>query len=180
MMTRRIVYLVLFLIALPAAAASVSAQQPQIPTLQVCNKTGVSGKALVKITSRADGIHSGGFLVEIDLKCENTGYPAGVLQISNLSMSDSIIQNTIVMSTFEQLTSTGKHTPTAFVNGRCKAANISGCRYWMMLADNKPSGASGGTPDIISFLVLDGTGKRVAYGTGPVVDGDIDVVDTPN
>jgi hypothetical protein len=48
-----------------------------------------------------------------------------------------------------------------------------------MLIDNKkPSGS--GTPDIISFLVFDKTGKRMAYGTGPVVEGDIDIASTPN
>jgi hypothetical protein len=37
-----------------------------------------------------------------------------------------------------------------------------------------------GTPDIVSFLIFDGAGKRMAYGTGPVVDGDLEVTDTSN
>ena len=54
---------------------------------------------------------------------------------------------------------------------------MRGCRFWLMLADNKQANAQG-TPDVVGFLIFDGTGKRVAYGTGPVVDGDIEVVAT--
>jgi hypothetical protein len=36
------------------------------------------------------------------------------------------------------------------------------------------------TADVVSFLVFDGTGKRIAYGTGPLVDGDIKVAPTGN
>ena len=79
--------------------------------------------------------------------------------------------------------------PTAFANGRCTAQSltggpqVSGCRYWIMFADNsKPQTTLPAplpqTPDIISFLVFDKTGKRVAYGTGPVVKGNIDVSPT--
>ena len=89
-------------------------------------------------------------------------------------MSDSSAGATITATTFEQVTSIGKHTPTAFINGRCKAAEINGCRFWLMIADNKGLDREG-TPDIVSFLVVDGTGRRVAYGTGPVLKGDIKV-----
>ena len=79
---------------------------------------------------------------------------------------------------FEQLISTGKHSPTAYLTGRCKTERFRGCRFWMMLADNKTED-EGGTPDVIGFLVFDGNGKRVAYGTGPVVQEDIEVAATP-
>ena len=49
-----------------------------------------------------------------------------------------------------------------------------------MIADNKRKDEEEGTPDIIGFLVVDKDGRRVAYGTGPVAAGDIDVADTPN
>jgi len=156
------------------------AQQPQIPTLQVCNKTGAQGLATVKIASRADVNHNGSFKVRLEVKCDPAdGYPSGALSFAGISMSDSIAQGTINATTFEQMTSTGKHTPTFFVNGRCTADGVRGCRYWLMIADNsKP--ASKGTPDVVSFLVFDGTGKRVAYGTGPVAEGDLVVAPTSN
>ena len=155
------------------------AQQPQIPSLQVCNPTRVEGRAVVQIVSRSDASHAGAFKIGIDIKCDPTGlpYPAGSIQIS-VDMSDSIVQGTIMSETIEQLTSTGKHSPTAYLSGRCRASHVSGCRYWLMLADN--SRELDGTPDVVGFLVFDGAGVRVAYGTGPVVDGDIEVAPTSN
>jgi hypothetical protein len=161
-------------------SASAQGTQPQIPTLQVCNNTKAFGRGIVKIDSRADSTHSGKFTIFIDLKCDaQNQYPVGTMRITSLSMSDSSVQGTITSTDFEQVTTTGKHTPTLFVNGRCTTGNIKGCRYWLMIADNKGSGATG-TFDVVSFLVFDGTGKRIAYGTGPVLDADLDVQDTPN
>lgn len=164
-----------------ASGILVHAQQPQIPTLQVCNQTVARGRGVVKIESRADSLHSGVFSVEIDLKCDpnGDGYPAGTLKISDISMSDSSVQGTVLATAFEQVTTTGKHTPTLYLNGRCKAEKVNGCRFWMLIADNKRNDAQG-TPDIISFLVFDGAGKRVAYGTGPVIRGDVTVQPTGN
>lgn len=161
--------------------SALQAQQPQIPTLQVCNKTVASGSALVKIAKRQDGLHTGSFKISLDLSCDpaGTGYPTGSVQITGLSMSDSIVQGAITSTSLEQVTTTGKHTPTLYLNGRCKAASAPGCRFWLLVADNKPAGGSG-TPDIVSFLVFDATGKRVAYGTGPVADGDLQVTATSN
>lgn len=161
-----------------------AAQQVQIPTLQVCNQTKMTAQAWVHIDSRADAVHSGTFLLRGDLFCDAASYPTGALGVFGLSMSDSTVQGDIVFTTFEQVTATGKHTPTAWVNGRCKAqsasgAAIVGCRYWLMVADNVPA-PGGRTQDIVSIFVVDGTGKRIAYGTGPVVDGDVSVAPTSN
>jgi hypothetical protein len=93
-------------------------------------------------------------------------------------MSDSIVQGEWESTSIEQLTSTGRATPTLYVNGRCKAERAPGCRFWLMVADNRRGRQ--GTPDIVGFLVLDGKGQRVAYATGPVVDGDIEVAPTVN
>ena len=182
----------IFLITV-SCAPFLTAQQPQIQPLQVCNLTGnmvvVSNpNAKVVILSRKDATHTGSFIVTVKVTCDANGYPGGALSITNLSMTDSTIQGTITATTFEQLTSTGKDTPTAFLSGRCTAQSVtggqpvSGCRYWIMFADNATPGgttpAPQTTPDIISFLVFDKTGKRVAYGTGPVVTGDVDVTAT--
>ena len=154
------------------------AQQPQIPTLQACNPTKVAGKASVFIQARKDAVRAGAFTVAIELSCDpaGNGYPAGSLEM-RVDMSDSTVVGALVATTFEQATTTGKHTPTTYLNGRCKAERIRGCRYWMMLADNKRAGAEG-TPDVVGFLVFDATGKRVAYGTGPVAKGDISIAAT--
>lgn len=168
---------VLALVCLSGVFYSAIAQQPQIPTLQVCNQTKVVGKATVAIARRSDATHTGSFTVSIELSCAPSGYPAGTLTIGSISMSDSVVQNAVSAATFEQVTSTGKQTPAAYLNGRCKADNIRGCRFWMTLADNKTAEEKG-TPDVIGFLILDGAGNRVAYGTGPVVKGDIAVTPT--
>lgn len=167
-------------ICLSTAVTSVHALQPQIPTLQVCNLTKVQGKAAVQILSRQDAAHSGVFTVAIELTCDpvSLAYPNGAMQIS-INMSDSIVQGLVTAISFEQVTSTGKHSPTAYLNGRCKAEIAPGCRFWMTLADNKPANQRG-TPDVIGFLILDGTGTRVAYGTGPVIEGDIAIAPTSN
>lgn len=171
-------------ICLPSAFTSVYAQQPQIPTLQVCNLTKVNGRAAVKIDSRSDATHLGVFKVAIEVKCDPEGlpYPDGVLVIG-VDMSDSVVQGSVFAQTIEQVTSTGEESPTVYLNGRCTAEAvrgvIPGCRFWLMIADNR-SGNGRVTPDVIGFLILNGVGQRVAYGTGPVVEGDITVASTSN
>jgi len=123
------------------ASPSVHAQQPQIPTLQVCNPTKVTGVATVVILSREDGPHSGKFRIEIQLTCDpdGDGYPSGSFRL-DVSMSDSIIDGTIISTSMEQVTTTGRATPTAYLNGRCKAAMVRGygwrtapVRSWMAI-----------------------------------------------
>ena len=153
------------------AASPAPAQQAQIPTLQVCNKSATQGKGVVKLTRRVDAQHQGVFAIDIDVRCAPPGYPAGGFALK-IDMSDSLVQGVVKSITVDQATSVGKHTPTAYLNGRCEAAGVQGCRYWLTLADNGKL-SSKDTPDIVGFLILDGSGNRVAYGTGPLADGDI-------
>jgi len=138
----------------------------------------------VKIVSREDVGHTGSFTVQVNLQCNSGGYPSGGLTISGLSMNDSAVEGTVVATTFEQLTTTGSRTPTAYLSGRCSVDGpgpaIQGCRYWIMFANNSGQviGIAPGTPDVISFLIFNGFGQRVAYGTGPVVRGHINVAPT--
>lgn len=178
--------LVLFIVTTFHSRPS-AAQSVQIPTLQVCSQTKISANAFVRIESRIDAAHSGMFVLRGDLSCDPKGspYPTGSLGISGLSMSDSTVQGDIVFTTYEQVTTTGKHSPMAWVNGRCKTQNaagvvIEGCHYWLMMANNNNQFQNGKTPDIVSILVFDATGKRVAYGTGPTVDGDVTIAGTSN
>ena len=177
-----------FVAALAAVSIPVMAQQVQIPTLQVCNLTGgmaVSGSGSVSIPTRADASHTGTFSVEVKLSCNSSGYPIGSLSLTGISMTDSAIQGAINATTFEQLTSTGAATPTAYLNGRCSAQSASGaeptpCHYWIMFAHNNTEPSAKDVPDIVSFLVLDKAGHRLAYGTGPLNQGTIVVSPTGN
>src|SRR5260221_934015 len=176
----------MFTLLLVGAAVPLHAQlqQPQIPTLQVCNDTLATGKAAIVIQSRADAQHQGSFEVVVELRCDQkSGYPTGSVQINNINMSDSIVSGNLVSTAIEQVTSTGKSTPTLYVNGRCKAEGAPGCRFWLMVASNRDreaAAANKGTPDVVSFLVFNGAVGRFAYGTCPVLKGDIDVKATPN
>jgi hypothetical protein len=160
------------------ASTPALAQQIQIPSLQVCNFTKLSANAYVIIDTRAGGPDKGFFLLRGKLECDPAGgvvYPAGALGIFDISMNDSTIQGDVTFTTFEQVTSGGKVTPTMWVSGQCKAANVKGCHYWLMAVNNVQNHPVGKTYDVVSFLILDENGKRVAYGTGNVVDGDLQI-----
>jgi len=173
------------LFSLPAFA-----QVPQIPTLQVCNGTTSSGGGTVQILSRVDATHTGKATVEIRMGCDvnGTGYPSGSLSLG-ISFSDSTA-TAVTATTVEQYTTTGKHSPTLYANGRCNATvpGTTGatttvpCHWWLTIANNRQvvAGTTGGTPDVVGFLVIDKTGKRLTYGTGPLVQGDITVAPTSN
>lgn len=155
----------------------------QIPNLHTSNRTAVKVSAVVFIARRKDLVHSGEFTVRGSLSFNPTidAYPSGSMTIET-DLSDTVAGGvaTFVVKTVEQLDTMGKHTPTVFATGRCSAdtgAKTIGCRYWLMMADNKRVREEQ-TPDVISFLIYDRNGKRVAYGTGPVAKGD--VVVTPN
>jgi hypothetical protein len=65
-------------------------------------------------------------------------------------------------------------------NANAAGAIIEGCHYWLMVANNSKQYQNGKTLDVVSILVFDATGKRVAYGTGPAVDGDVTIASTSN
>jgi hypothetical protein len=161
-------------VAVGLCGADSFAQQMQIPPLQVCNRTKVSGEGTVRITSRSDASHSGAFTFKVRLQCEQ-GLPEGAFDIIRLSMSDTDpVVTQVTVTAVEQLTSGGKHTPTAYFAGHCTVGGHTGFRVWVTIADNRRRGAAG-TEDVVGFLVLNSAGNRVAYGTGPVVQGDVEV-----
>jgi hypothetical protein len=172
---------VLLMLFILCASLSARAQEPQLPSLQTCNSTQVIGDAKVHIASRSATGVTGTFAVTTQgVKCEPAaGYPAGSVRIV-VDLTDST-RGTITSTSLEQVTSTGKQSPTAYVSGRCTASPtaISGCRFWLMIADNG-SLISRGTPDVLGFLVIDGRGTRIAYGTGPIREGDFRVASTAN
>src|SRR5262245_65643515 len=103
--------LLLLALALGFLSPQVRAQQPQIPTLQVCNATQANGRGTVKIESRQDAQHSGTFDILFKLGCapQSDGYPAGQIQMRSLSLTDSTVQGQIESTSIEQLTTTGRH-----------------------------------------------------------------------
>jgi hypothetical protein len=156
------------------------ANEPQIPNIFLNNETKLKGEGIIHIFSREFGT-SGTFTINIEASCAPPNYPVGKVKME-IDMSDSAIVF-LESTTVEALSSTGKHSPTAYIMGRCvvKSPNASfkGCHYWITLADNKEE-FDKETPDVVGFLVLDGNGNRIAYGTGSVVDGDILVAPTAN
>jgi hypothetical protein len=149
-----------------------------IPNLHNSSKSRISGNAEVFISARQGVGLPGTFKVEINVNFDPAGmdYPFGTLTIST-NLSDSI-NSLYTGSTIELINSYGKDTPIAYVVGRCKpndvvgAATPIGCKYWIMLANNKQP-AQQQTPDIIAFAITDRNNVRVSYGAGPVRSGDI-------
>jgi hypothetical protein len=175
-------------VGLAGPVVPAAAQIPQLPTLEVCNVSKVEGKAEVKIAARKDATHAGVFALELKVSFNpmTDEYPppppASKLDLQ-VDLTDSA-KGTIVATSFEQVTTTGKATPMVFISGRCKVDSSDkekhlGCRFWVMIAANKRQDGQG-TPDVISFLVVDKEGKRVAYGAGPVASGTINVAATSN
>jgi hypothetical protein len=113
----------------------------QIPNLHASNRSKVSADgAIVFIKRRQDGSHSGQFTVTGSLSFNPAAdaYPSGSMVIK-VDLNDSVT-GTIAVKTVEPLDTTGRATPTAYATGRCdfKAEPPPvGCRYWIMLADNK-------------------------------------------
>jgi hypothetical protein len=173
-----------------AAALPLLAQTPQIPTMQVCNLSGATsvlsaGSPLVHIPSRAPGGFTGNVNIRVAAGCDpTTGFPVGSVSLFNVSMNDPSpagFVGSISSVQIDQLTFTGTVNPTAYMAGKCiaQSASTAGavgtipCHFWVLFAhtsgpnDTAPSLG----PDIVSFLVVDKSGKRLAYATGPVVAG---------
>lgn len=153
------------------------AQTVSIPTLQVCNTGHASGSAQVYL-SRRDNINTSGTIdiTAIDVGCDSQSsnpYPSGTITM-RFSLSDASISD-MQVTLIEQMTSVGKHTPTTFMNGRCKAnGGTIPCHFWLMLADNHSSAID--TPaDVLSVLVVSNMGSTLAYGTGPIRSGELTV-----
>jgi hypothetical protein len=174
----------------------IMAQNPQIPTLQVCNLTAgmvVQSSTMtmqVHIPSRMPGGFTGNVTVYVSAQCDpNTGFPTGALTLSALSMNDTLAGLTSITSShIDQITSTGTANPTAYMSGQCTAQIVSvfgmftteSCHYWIMFVSGATNSATNiPGPDIVSFLVFDKTGKRIAYASGPVTSGTGVIAVTP-
>src|SRR4051812_38658024 len=114
-----------------------------IPNLHNSSKTRVSGSAEVFILARQSGAITGTFRVEINATFDPLAadYPSGTV-IIRPNMTDSA-NGVYTATSIELINSFGRDTPVAFLTGRCRAevaggaAPPIGCKYWIMLANNK-------------------------------------------
>jgi hypothetical protein len=153
----------------------------QIANYHISDKSKIigSGKAAL-IPQRKDAAHSGVFTATVDVSFDPAvnDYPIGTVKIQ-VDLSDSF-KGSAHSTTIEQVNTHGRHTPTAIITGRCKvslnehATTPKGCRFWILIANNKKA-QEHGTPDIMSFIVYDRNGMRIAYGSGPATEGNIEV-----
>ena len=152
----------------------------QIANYHISDKSEITGSGKVSLVPhRQDAGHSGSFKATVKVAFDPAvnDYPAGAVKIE-VDLSDSFT-GTASSTTIEQVNTHGKHTPTAVITGRCKVTaaagqEFKGCRFWILVSDNKKA-TEQGAPDVVSFIVYDQKGKRIAYGTGPLASGDIDV-----
>lgn len=147
-----------------------------IAAFDTSNKTQVKGEGKVFIDSRSGGGLSGIFKINIDVSFGPAfnDYPIGNLTIST-DLSDSA-NSVFTTESIEQINSHGKHNPTVILTGTIKEnlQNIKGCRYWLLIANNKTSDNHQKT-DVVSFGINDNKGNTVAYGTGDLTGGNIKV-----
>jgi hypothetical protein len=150
-----------------------------IPAFHVSDISKARGSGNVFIESRKDAASSGTFSVDLNVHFDPAAdnYPAGSFVIK-VDLSDSA-KGAFKATSIELINSYGKHNPTVYLTGRCDAETAGsvpkGCRYWLMIANNKKANDPQGTPDIVGFAIHDHNGNRVAYGTGPVKSGDFDI-----
>lgn len=152
-----------------------------IPALHVPTPASLEGSGEVFISHRKDGLHTGIFSVQINVRFDPAlgPYPTGTL-ILKCNLSDSV-KGAFVATSIELVNSYGKHTPTAFITGKCnmdssEGQNFKGLRFWLMVANNKMGNdLPTATPDVVGFAIHDNKGAQVAYGTGPMSRGNIKV-----
>ncbi len=148
-----------------------------IPAFHISTKSFVKGSGQVYIQSRDDNSTSGTFAIEISAGFDPSIdlYPTGQFTLK-VDLSDGV-RGKFASTTIELINSYGKHNPTVSLTGQCKDStrpDAQGCRYWIMIANNKGSNREG-TPDIVAFAIHDRNGVRIAYGMGPLKIGDITV-----
>lgn len=146
-----------------------------IPALHVSTKSKVKGGGEVFISTRQDIAHPGTFTVKLSVSFDPAinDYPVGSIHIES-RLSDGAVGN-FDSTSIELINSHGKHNPTVFITGQCKdntRPDARGCRYWIMIANNKTSPNQEKVADIVSFTIHDRNGDRVTYGTGSVINGD--------
>lgn len=159
---------IVLLICLIASSGLVHAQF--LPSPQLCNPTNVSGSA----SGRVEG--HGHFELTLDITCnpdnKDSAFPQGSLTLF-VKTNDPQFEGNLVATTIEGARTIGHVAPMAIVSGQCEVENVRGCRFWLFMADNDHDKA--GTSDTISFLILDSSGREIAYASAPATDSTISI-----
>jgi hypothetical protein len=148
-----------------------------IPAFHVSDISKAAGSGDVFIQSRKDNVSSGTFTVKVNVQFDPAvdPYPTGSVFIK-ADLTDGA-RGGFKATSIDLINSYGKHNPTIYLTGRCDAdiqPGAKGCRYWLMIVNNKRSDAQG-TADIVGFAIHDNQGNRISYGTGPLKSGDFNV-----
>jgi hypothetical protein len=156
-----------------------------IPAFHVSDHSEAKGHGEVFIQTRTALGISGTFIVDsgpplaamhVRFDPPTDNYPIILAPlVIKVDLSDSV-NGKFTATSIELINSYGKDNPTIYLTGRCNAETSGhvpkGCRYWLMIANNKKIDDPAGTPDIVGFAIHDSTGIRIAYGTGPLKSGD--------
>jgi len=147
---------------------------PLIPAFHQSTFSKAIGNGTVSIPNRKSPPITGEFSIKIDVKFDPAVdlYPTGNVFIK-ASLTDSA-ETDFKSTEIQMVNSFGKHSPTIVLTGRCESPNkdLKGLHFWLLIASN---GKDGNSPDVVSFVVQDNRGQRVAYGTGALVKGNIEV-----
>ena len=148
-----------------------------IPAFHVSDISKVKGDGEVFLETRKDATSAGTFNVTVDVHFDPLAddYPTGTLTIKAQLTDGS--KGVFFATSIELINSYGKHNPTVYLTGRCKAdvsPSAKGCRFWVFIANNGTPNTPK-TPDVIGFAVHDRTGARIAYGIGPLKSGNFEV-----
>ena len=141
-----------------------------IPAFHVSDQSIVKGSGDVFIQSRKDAASTGIFSIKLNVHFDPLVdlYPAGSIFIKT-DLNDGA-KGDFKATSVELINSYGKANPTAYITGRCDGDvrdESKGYRYWILIANNSSDNKEG-SPDIAGFAVHDRSGKRIAYGIGPV------------
>ena len=101
--------------------------------------------------------------IKIDVKFDPSvdKYPSGSMDIK-ADLSDSL-KGSFSATSIDMINSFGKHSPCIFLTGRCEAQSSEnveipkGCKYWVMIADNKSKNDKKGKSNLIGPCKTRGT-----------------------
>ncbi len=83
------------------------------------------------------------------------------------------LKATFTATSIELINAHHNHEQAVYLTGNCKATTENppdGLRYWVKVAYDQYKKDA---PECVGFVVHDKNGNRVAYGTGPLVSGNI-------
>jgi hypothetical protein len=160
------------------------AQNPDLPALQVgslVKVTMLENLAVVQIPPQYSSSFSGTITIrQLNLSCNpslsSNPYPTGNL-VFTVDLSDTSFGSVfdVIVTKPIQLTYVGQVAPTTFFSAMCDMKNEKTPKgyLWMLFSDNNGKTAAKPSQDIVSFVLLDPHGSKIAYGTGTVIKGNI-------